>query len=412
MKLARRSAKLLLVPVILALGLASTATLAQSTPGAQGSAAIEAPKDLAGLKAMEKRIEAVAAKVVPAVVGIRIGQAAGSGVIVSSDGIVMTAGHVVGRPGLPVTFIFADGKTAKGTTLGLFVAADAGLMKITDPGKRPFVALGHSDSIKPGMWCVAIGHPLGYQAGRPPVVRVGRVLERIDQFIETDCPLVGGDSGGPLLDLDGKLIGINSRIGSSTDMNLHVAVGVFRKYWDRLLKGESIAVVLPSRNGPDVKAVFRQVVKDANQCVVRVQCDGQDVALGTIVGPDGWILTKASELKGRVTCRLRDGREFEARIVGICPPSGVGLFAPLDLAMLKIDALHLPIIRWNTKRPTVGQWLATAGMGDDPLGIGIVSVPRRVIPPVGGVMGISSAKSRAPPRSRRWCGEVPRRPRA
>ena len=388
MKLARRSAKLLLVPVVLAFGLASTATLAQSTAGAQGSAAIESPKDLAGLHAMEKRIEAVAAKVVPAVVGIRIGSSAGSGVIVSADGIVMTAGHVVGRPGQPVVFTFADGKTAKGTTLGVFAAADAGLMKITDPGKRPFVVLGHSDSIKSGMWCVAIGHPLGYQAGRPPVVRVGRILQKNDDLIQTDCPLVGGDSGGPLLDLDGKVIGINSRIAGPTDVNLHVPVDIFRKYWDRLLKGETISLVLPSRNGPDVKAVFRQVVGNANQCVVRVQCDGQDVALGTIVGPDGWILTKASELKGRVTCRLRDGREFEARIVGICPPSNIGLFLPLDLAMLKIDALHLPIIRWNTKRPAVGQWLASAGTGDDPLGIGIVSVPRRAIPPVGGVIGV------------------------
>ena len=60
----------------------------------------------------------------------------------------------------------------------------------------------------------------------------------------------------------------------------------------------------------------------------------------------------------------------------------------MDLAMLKIDALHLPIIGWSTKRPSVGQWLATAGMGDDPLGIGIVSVPRRAIPPVGGVIGV------------------------
>ena len=296
MKLARRSASLLLVPVILALGLGFAVAFAQSAAVAQDRAAIEVPKDLAGLKAMEKRIEAVAAKVVPAVVGIRIGAAAGSGVIVSEDGIVMTAGHVVGRPGQPVVFTFADGKTAKGTTLGVFAAVDAGLMKITDPGKRPFVALGQSNSIEPGTWCVAMGHPLGYQPGRPPVVRVGRVLQKNDELIETDCPLVGGDSGGPLLDLDGKLIGINSRIGGSTDMNLHVPVGIFRKYWDRLLKGESISLVLPGRNGPDVKAAFRQVVKDANQCVVRVQCDGQDVALGTIVGPDGWVLTKASEV--------------------------------------------------------------------------------------------------------------------
>ena len=192
-------------------------------------------------------------------------------------------------------------------------------------------------------------------------------------------------------------------------MNLHVPVGIFRKYWDRLLKGESISLVLPGRNGPDVKAAFRQVVKDANQCVVRVQCDGQDVALGTIVGPDGWVLTKASELKGRITCRLRDGRELEAQIKGICPPFDIGLFPPMDLAMLKIDALHLPIIGWSTKRPSVGQWLATAGMGDDPLGIGIVSVPRRAIPPVGGVIGVLLRDKARPRRDRVGGAEKSRR---
>ena len=397
MKLARRSANLLLVLVILALGLGSAATFAQSAAGAQGHAVIEAPKDLAGLKAMETQIKAVVAKVVPAVVGIRIGSASGSGVIVSEDGIVMTAGHVVGKPGQPVVFIFADGKTAKGTTLGMFAAADAGLMKITDPGKWPFVALGQSDSIKPGMWCVAIGHPLGYQPGRPPVVRVGRVLQKNDDLIQTDCPLVGGDSGGPLLDLDGKRDRHQqphrrphrrepARAGRRFPRVLGPAAqGRVDRRWS-----------FPAATGRTSKRAFRQVVGAANQCVVRVKCDGQDAALGTIVGPDGWVLTKASELKGRVTCRLRDGRELEARIVGICPPSDIGLFPPLDLAMLKIDALHLPIIPWSTKQPAVGQWLATAGMGDDPLGIGIVSVPRRAIPPVGGVIGVQLREKQGP----------------
>ena len=51
---------------------------------------------------------------------------------------------------------------------------------------------------------MAIGHPLGYRPGRPPVVRIGRMLMNLANLIQTDCPLVGGDSGGPLLDLDGQ----------------------------------------------------------------------------------------------------------------------------------------------------------------------------------------------------------------
>jgi serine protease Do len=382
---------------ILAAGLFLSPALVQPSLAAPSPAAQQEPKDLAGFQALQTQIQAVVHKVLPAVVGIQIGSSAGSGVIVSEDGIVMTAGHVVVKPGQKVTFFMPDGKAVPGITLGLSAGADAGLMKIVQPGKWPFVPLGDSASLKPGMWCLAIGHPLGYRPGRPPVVRVGRILQKSENMIQTDCPLVGGDSGGPLVDLEGKVIGINSRIAGPTDVNLHVPVNIFREMWDEMLKSQAVQPVLPGRNGPDVKTPFRQVVQAANQCVVRIKCDGQDVALGTIVGPDGWILTKASEIlapgpeikpRGRLTCRLRDGRELEAQIKG----AHAGLYPGLDLAMLKIDAVNLPIIPWNPLQPTVGQWLASAGMEDDPLAVGIVSVPRRSIPPIGGVMGILLAE--------------------
>jgi serine protease Do len=374
---------------ILAAGLLLSPAFVQPSLAAPSPAAQQEPKDLAGFQALQTQIQAVVRKVLPAVVGIQIGGSAGSGVIVSEDGIVMTAGHVVVKPGQQVTFFMPDGKAVKGITLGLSAGADAGLMKITQPGKWPFVPLGDSAALKPGMWCLAIGHPLGYHPGRPPVVRIGRILQKSESMIQTDCPLVGGDSGGPLVDLEGKVIGINSRIAGPTDVNLHVPVNIFREMWDQMLKSQAVQPLLPGRNGPDVKTPFRQVVQAANQCVVRIKSDAKDVALGTIVGPDGWILTKASEIlavggeikpRGKITCRLRDGRELEARIVGIHPH--------LDLAMLKIDAVNLPIIPWNPLQPTVGQWLATAGIDDDPLAVGIVSVPRRSIPPIGGVIGI------------------------
>ena len=384
MRLPKFSTHLSVALAVLGLGLLFSPALVRPSLAAPSAAEIQAPKDLAGFQALETQIKAVVHKALPAVVGIQMGGSAGSGVIVSEDGIVMTAGHVVVKPGQAVTFYLADGRAVKGITLGLSAAADAGLMKITDPGKWPFLALGDSASLKPGTWCLAVGHPLGYHPGRPPVVRVGRILQKSESMIQTDCPLVGGDSGGPLLDLEGKVIGINSRIAGPTDVNLHVPVNVFREMWDKMLKSESVQPMLPGRDSPDVKTPFRQVVQAANQCVVRIKCDAQDAALGTIVGPDGWILTKASELRGRVTCRLRDGRELEARIVGLHPH--------LDLAMLKIDAVNLPIIPWNPLQPTVGQWLATAGMDDDPLALGIVSVPRRAIPPVGGVIGILLAE--------------------
>jgi len=363
-------------PLVLLLALAAAGVARAAAENDQ----VAAPKNVAELKAIQARIESVVAKVVPCTVGVRIGPAQGSGVIVSGDGLVMTAGHVVGKPGQDVTFLLADGKSAKGKTLGAYKTADAGLMKITEAGKWPFVERGRSAELKSGAWCVAVGHPLGYRENRPPVVRIGRVLRAAENVIQTDCPLVGGDSGGPLFDLDGKLIGINSRIGGSTSQNFHVPIDIFHEHWDRLLKGEAWERDLPSRDSKHIKTLLQEVVAAAAKCAVRIKCDGKDAALGTIVGPDGWILTKASELKGKTVCRLQDGRELEARTVGIDPR--------FDLAMLKVDAFGLPRIDWSKESPGVGQWVAAPGLDGQPLALGIVSVPRRPVPPLPGILGV------------------------
>ncbi|HYW79589.1 MAG TPA: trypsin-like peptidase domain-containing protein, partial [Thermoguttaceae bacterium] len=340
---------------------------------ADASRQVSPPQNAAQLAEIESQVRKVVAKVLPCVVGVQVGASRGSGVIVSEDGYVMTAGHVVEEPGLEVTFTFPDGSEAKGTTLGRHKTSDAGLMKIDDEGKWPFVEKGRSDDLKPGAWCVAVGHPMGYQEERPPVVRVGRVLKSKGDVIQTDCLLVGGDSGGPLFDLEGKVIGINSRIGNSPTLNFHVPVDIFHENWDRLVNSEAWETHLPGRDSDAVKAAFREVIAEAARCAVRIRCNGSDVALGTIVGPDGWILTKASELKGTITCRLRDDRQFEAQFVGVLPG--------FDLAMLKIEQTDLPAIEFAKQDPAVGQWVASLTVADVPVAIGVVSVPRRKIAP-------------------------------
>jgi serine protease Do len=344
-------------------------------------ALITRPKNADDLRAIEAQVKQVVAKVLPSVVGVRIGAGQGSGVIVSEDGLILTAGHVINRPNLDAAVLFPDGRTAKAKTLGLYKSADAGLMKITDQGKWPFLEKGKSADLLPGTWCIALGHPFGFLEGRPPVVRIGRILQAKDSMIQTDCPLIAGDSGGPLFDLAGRVIGINSRIGGPTSMNFHVAVDVFTENWARLLKGDEWDLAMEGRDSGEVKAVFRPLVAEAARCVVRVKCDGKETALGTIVGPNGWIVTKASELTGKIACQMRDGKELPAQIVGLCPQ--------FDLAMLKVEAGGLPAIGWSQDyNPAVGQWVAAAGMQDDPLAVGVVSVPRRKIPPPSGMLGI------------------------
>ena len=349
-------------------------------PAAPGIEQVAPPKDIAELRGIEDRVKQLVAKVVPATVAVQVGASQGSGVIVSRDGLVMTAGHVVGKPGQPVVFYFADGKKAKGTTLGLYHCVDAGMMKITDKGDWPFVDKGQSAGLKLGSWCVAVGHPLGYQAGRPPVVRIGRLLRIEANVLQTDCPIVAGDSGGPVFDLGGKVVAINSRIGGTTELNLHVPVDLFTEHWDRLVKGEIWHTNLPSRDCDPIKAIFRPVVSQAARCTVRVKCDGRDASMGTIVGPNGWVLTKASELKGKIVCRLPDKRELDARIVGVN--------SNFDLAMLKLETAGLPPVSWFSQDPGVGQWVVTPGSDDASLALGIVSVPRRAIPHASGAMGV------------------------
>jgi len=198
----------------------------------------EPPAGVDQLKAMQAHVKDLSAKVLPCTVGVQIGQAWGSGVIVSKDGYVLTAAHVAGQANRRAMFVLNDGRVVTGKTLGLNRGMDAGLMKITDPGEYPFMEMGASKGLKEGQWCLAVGHPGGYQKERGLVVRLGRVLITGDDAITSDCTLVGGDSGGPLFDMHGKVIGINSRIAGAITANLHVPVDTFHDGWERLVKAD------------------------------------------------------------------------------------------------------------------------------------------------------------------------------
>jgi serine protease Do len=214
---------------------------------------IQIPENVEDLKAIQAQVEAVAQQAIRCTVGLRVGGAWGSGVIVRADGYVLTAGHVSAQADRDVTIFLSDGRKVKGKTLGANHSVDSGLIKITDQGSWPFAPMGRSADLKPGQWCLATGHPNGYKRGRTPVVRLGRVLSIAEGFIQTDCTLVGGDSGGPLFDLHGRVIGIHSRIGTSLAANLHVPVDTYRDTWDRLVKAEVWGSKLEARGryGPD-----------------------------------------------------------------------------------------------------------------------------------------------------------------
>jgi serine protease Do len=137
-------------------------------------------------------------------------------------------------------------------------------------------------------------------------------------------------------------------------------------------------------SGSVVRWAFRDVISKPRTWTVRIQDSaGKPLALGTIVDADGWILTKASELKMPVVCRLADGRRFDAKYVGYHEPT--------DTALLKVEATDLPVVTWaENSDMQEGQWLISVGTGRRPEAVGVVSVGRREIPrqPHRGVLGI------------------------
>ncbi|WP_419194475.1 S1C family serine protease [Novipirellula herctigrandis] len=202
-----------------------------------------APSSLTELRILEQQQRKIAKLASQCTVSVQIGAAQGCGVIVTDTGYILTAAHVAMRPNKSATIKMSDGRIVTATTLGLNRSVDAGLIKI-NAGQNggadwPHATLGTSENLVPGMWCIAMGHPGGYDRGRGPVTRVGRILSVEDDKIVTDCALIGGDSGGPLFDIEGRLIAVHSRIGNDVADNLHVPVDHYDTHWKQLASAEA-----------------------------------------------------------------------------------------------------------------------------------------------------------------------------
>ena len=150
--------------------------------------------------------------------------ASGSGAIISEDGYIVTNNHVIdGADEITVTLSNRRSFTAK--LVGTDPSSDIAVLKIDAKG-LPFMLYGNSDEVKIGQWVLAIGYPLNLEATVTAgiVSAKGRTLEinrrqsntPVESFLQTDAAVNPGNSGGPLVNTDGKLIGINSAIASPT----------------------------------------------------------------------------------------------------------------------------------------------------------------------------------------------------
>ncbi|MBA3878745.1 MAG: protease [Sphingobium sp.] len=183
----------------------------------------------------------------------RQAQSLGSGFLISPDGYVVTNNHVV-APGArgatvdSITVILPDRKEYKAKLIGRDQASDLALLKI-DGTNLPFVKFGDSTKARVGDWIVAIGNPFGI--GSTVTAGIISALHRstgqggaYDRFIQTDAAINQGNSGGPMFDLNGNVIGINSQIFSQSGGNIGIGFAIpaeeAKPIIDTLMKGTSV----------------------------------------------------------------------------------------------------------------------------------------------------------------------------
>ncbi len=444
-----------------------------------------APAGIEDLRALEQVAIRVAAQVLPATVGVELGGVRASGVVVSAEGDVLTASHVAGGPGRRVTVVFPDGHRVPAETLGLNPDVDGAMVRITQRGEWPFAPIAPAEELpEPGDWCLGTGHPGSWQPDRSPPIRLGRVIESNRYVIQTDCVIMPGDSGGPLFDLQGRVIAIHSRISDEPTVNLHVPAVTFLSTWDQLRSGQVSRLaprsrflaqfdfdqdgavtsseipeglyrdvfhriarqygldtsrkhtieelratlglkVAPDRDddnrggfaaddflggpgnhaerlhedvytrGPTLLKSFRDATRDIRKSTVQVRRpDGKQLALGMIVGADGLVVTKFSELpresddESHIMCRLADGRDVSAEVVASD--------ARDDLALLQVQASGLTAVKLGeSPTRTLAQWVISPGVGPLPVSVGVLSVEARPTPP--GFLGVECADTQGSP---------------
>ncbi len=183
----------------------------------------------------------------------RQAESLGSGFLISADGYVVTNNHVIsaGQRGAVVESIkvtLADRREYTAKLVGRDPATDLAVLKI-EGTNLPFVKFGDSDRARAGDWVVAIGNPFGL--GGSVTAGIISALHRatgqggpLDRFIQTDASINRGNSGGPLFDLNGNVIGINSQILSPTGGNVGIGFAIpsseAKPIIDTLMKGSSV----------------------------------------------------------------------------------------------------------------------------------------------------------------------------
>jgi len=289
-------------------------------------------------------------------------QGSGSGFIIDRQGFILTNFHVIENADR-ITVTLADGRALRGEVVGSDPAIDVALIKVSGEGSLPEAPLGNSDDLRVGEWVCAIGNPLGYvhSVTVGVVSFIGRKLfdASLDDYIQTDAAINFGNSGGPLINARGEVIGINAaisaraaNIGFAVPINQAVAILPQLKARGTVSRG-FIGVVLTDVT-PDLQrslklpvsrgALVQDVTDDSPAS--RAGLKPYDIVL-TVDGREIWTNEELiREISGRQPGSaarlelLRDGRRQSTQVKLVERPADLG--APDESPSPKPTRLPLP----------------------------------------------------------------------
>lgn len=274
---------------------------------------------------LQMQLRAAIRKVLPTTVGIteRRGDGFGSfsGVIVTAEGHILSAAHTV-RPDANYEVHLTDGRHFQAKGLGVCGEADFGMLKITEADSLPVASMGDSSTLVVNQPCFGISHPGTYQRQRGGVVRFGRVVRPISPrlgMIHTTAMMEPGDSGGPLFDLEGHVIGIHSQIQQPLAENFDVPVNSYKLFWDQLNKPQRFEVSrIPGL--PALGFSGRRSPRNNGVRIIEVNEGGAAELAGLqfddlVTGIDGSDITSSRALNSQIVTRFLEGeRVFNLEI--------------------------------------------------------------------------------------------------
>ncbi len=369
-------------------------------PTAAKAAAPRSEEAAAELRRVESTARGVIDRVAPAVVRITTrgrGSATASGVVIDPTGLVLTAGHVVtGRR--PRFFVeWPTGEVHPAELLGSVFEGDLdlALLRVTpneiEPDESPawpHAPLAPERSLDRGDWVLAIGHAAAISptAVGEPASRLGRVLAIDRASLAIDSPIDAGDSGGPIVDLEGRVVGIASRCGAAAWQNLATALDAIHA-WLPHLEDESIAppsiddwtgrigrrTPAGSKRDPRMLAELGDLTASTEGCVVELRDGDRLVASATVVGPDR-VVTKASLLARHAREPIVVQRLGGERVTATAVPIGVD--PDLDLVLLDAPGIRRPdseVLPPRTSPVDAGTIVVIPGDSGDAAAYGIVA---------------------------------------